>query len=345
MADKKLIAVIGATGSQGSSVLEYLLNSGNYRVRGLTRDPTKAICSTSKTKWGNDLEWIKCDAENADELIKAFEGCFGAFCVTDFWQDPNRMIEEEFNIGRVMIDSAVEAKLKICVVSVLHNVQNISEGTLTVPHFTNKAKIETYAKTEFGAIDTAFAFVYPGFYMNNFLILPGMSLKVNDEGLLTNDPLPIKATTKLPIIHINEFGGFVLPIFNDIQRFKNQRVFAFNGYATMPELIGMIAETLNLKSKYTTNTYDEFYQASQNVELVHMMKWFDEYGYYGGDNTNFSVPFNKLLSLQDAVKTIDWSSFNPSMFQRVGEKITQVKDTIVDTAERMKEKWTTEQAQ
>jgi hypothetical protein len=52
-----------------------------------------------------------------------------------------------------------------------------------------------------------------------------------------------------------------------------------------------------------------------------------------------------LLSLQDAVKTIDWSSFNPSVFQRVGEKITQVKDTIVDTAERMKEKWTTEQAQ
>lgn len=44
LVEKRLIAVTGATGHQGGSVIRYLLEDGTFRVRALTRRPnlTKA---------------------------------------------------------------------------------------------------------------------------------------------------------------------------------------------------------------------------------------------------------------------------------------------------------------
>ncbi len=47
--DKKLIAVIGATGQQGGAVLRALQASGQFKLRALTRDPGKA----SRTRRGS----------------------------------------------------------------------------------------------------------------------------------------------------------------------------------------------------------------------------------------------------------------------------------------------------
>ena len=47
--DKKLIAVIGATGRQGGGVLRALQASGQFKVRALTRDPEKHGNSLKKS--------------------------------------------------------------------------------------------------------------------------------------------------------------------------------------------------------------------------------------------------------------------------------------------------------
>ena len=39
--DRKLIAVIGATGQQGGGVVRALQADGRFKVRALTRDPSK----------------------------------------------------------------------------------------------------------------------------------------------------------------------------------------------------------------------------------------------------------------------------------------------------------------
>lgn len=45
MSDKKLLVVFGATGQQGGSVITALLNdqkaAGQWKIRGITRDPSK----------------------------------------------------------------------------------------------------------------------------------------------------------------------------------------------------------------------------------------------------------------------------------------------------------------
>jgi uncharacterized protein YbjT (DUF2867 family) len=74
--EKKLIAVIGATGQQGGGVVRALRASGQFNVRALSRDPNKH----------RDLadEVIEADLNRPDTLKAAFEGAHGVFLVTHF---------------------------------------------------------------------------------------------------------------------------------------------------------------------------------------------------------------------------------------------------------------------
>ncbi len=74
--EKKLIAVIGATGQQGGGVVRALQASGQFKVRALSRDPGKH----------RDLadEVVEADLNRPETLKAAFEGAHGIFLVTNF---------------------------------------------------------------------------------------------------------------------------------------------------------------------------------------------------------------------------------------------------------------------
>jgi len=347
MSDKKLIAVCGATGSQGGSVLKYLVESGRYKVRALTRNVFAAKALWLK-KYGNDVELWKCDMTNPDEVIRAFEGCWGAYLLTDFWDDPQKMIEKEFDYGRILIDAAVTAKLTFAVFSSLPNVDIIAEGKYQVPHFTNKNMVEEYARNEFKDknIETAFGFVYPGFYMQNFMNLPGMGLKLNEKGELENEPLPINEDTLIPMINIKELGKWVLPMFDQYTHFKNNIVYASNDYITIPRFLEIIAKSLGIGWNYKKVSSDEYYKITQNNELVHMCEYFNEYGYYNGAQLgNFRLFAPDVLPIEDAILSLDWKSvvkpgLTHQLTSKIGETLGSIKETIVDTASHLREKMT-----
>ena len=73
---KKLIAVVGATGQQGGSVVRALQAQGQFTVRALTRDPGKH----------RDLadEVVAADLDRPETLEAAFTGAYGVFVVTNF---------------------------------------------------------------------------------------------------------------------------------------------------------------------------------------------------------------------------------------------------------------------
>src|ERR1700716_3375210 len=74
--DKKLIAVIGATGQQGGGLVRALQAGGQFKVRALTRNPSKHRELAE--------EAVEADLNRPETLDAAFEGAHGVFLVTNF---------------------------------------------------------------------------------------------------------------------------------------------------------------------------------------------------------------------------------------------------------------------
>ena len=101
MADKKIIAVVGGTGSQGSGPVQAILNdpSGGFQARVITRDPNGVKAQEFKKQ---GAEVVAADVDNEESLKKAFEGAYGAYCVTFFWAhfSPEKEQQNATNMAR-----------------------------------------------------------------------------------------------------------------------------------------------------------------------------------------------------------------------------------------------------
>src|SRR6266478_8997496 len=98
--NKKLIAVIGATGQQGGGVLRALQASGQFKVRALTRNPDK------HRELGAEV--VEADVDKPETLKAAFEGAHGVFLVTNFQEAGT----DEFKQATAAISAAKDAGVK-----------------------------------------------------------------------------------------------------------------------------------------------------------------------------------------------------------------------------------------
>ena len=85
MADKKIIAVTGSTGSQGGGLARAILAdpNGGFAVRAITRDPNKDKARALAAK---GAEVVKADLDDVESLKKAFAGAHGVYAVTNVWE-------------------------------------------------------------------------------------------------------------------------------------------------------------------------------------------------------------------------------------------------------------------
>lgn len=98
----KVIAVCGATGQQGGSVVKYLLEDGGFKVRGLTRNADSPKAKGTKSFLNSPfylrltlsgaflielsaqgVEVVQADFDDIENVRKAFSGAYGVFGVTD----------------------------------------------------------------------------------------------------------------------------------------------------------------------------------------------------------------------------------------------------------------------
>ena len=82
MASSKLITVHGATGSQGGSVVQSLLQNKSqaFSIRGITRNPDS---EKAKSLASQGVEVVKADGFVKEEVVEAFRGSWGVFVNTN----------------------------------------------------------------------------------------------------------------------------------------------------------------------------------------------------------------------------------------------------------------------
>jgi len=109
MSDKKVIAVVGATGAQGGGLVRAILADpdGGYAVRALTRDPSSAQAQ-ELVKLGAEV--VQADNYDPASLEKAFAGAYGAFLVTNFWahMDAAKEKQEAANLAAAVRTAGVQ---------------------------------------------------------------------------------------------------------------------------------------------------------------------------------------------------------------------------------------------
>ena len=167
---KPLITVFGSTGRQGGSVVRFLRNHGGFRVRAITRNPSKAQ--------GIADEVVYADLTKAETLDTAVKGADGVFLVTNYWAQATieewaqTPIEEwsdpvdEFAQGKATVEAARRAGVKHFVWSTLPDTKQISGGAFDIPFWTGKAKVVDVVSN---AGFEYYSFVEPPFYYQNFL--------------------------------------------------------------------------------------------------------------------------------------------------------------------------------
>ncbi|KAF7371063.1 NmrA domain-containing protein [Mycena sanguinolenta] len=304
-----LIAVVGATGAQGRSVIKALAESDKpYRIRGFTRDVTKAAAEELK-KQGVEMVAVNLVVENKENVYRAFVGADYAFLLTNFWEHANK--EKEISEGKLLIDAAKAAGVKGIIWSGLVAVSKISGGKHPyVDHFDGKADITEYGR----ASGVPFVDVQAGLYATNFLANPSMLGKQPDGTYAI--AWAIRPDTVLPIIDIeHDYGLYVRrvleqPVFPD-----GEAVYTTSENITVAEMARQLAETTGKTVVYKQISVEEWTRSFAAMgmppkisnEIIDGFFFFDEFGYYGGQPTASKEGLGKKTrTWAEFVKDADW---------------------------------------
>jgi uncharacterized protein YbjT (DUF2867 family) len=265
---KPKILVIGATGAQGGSVARHLLNNGGFAVRAFTRN-TGSPKAKALEEAGAEL--AAGDLNIKDSLLRALQGCDGVYGVTNFWEHFSKEYEQGINL----VDAVVESGVPQFVFSTLPHIYGITNGTLSVPHFDIKAKLEAYARSKKG--DTTF--LHLAFYYQNFLsFFPPQ--KGVDGSYFISFP---QGDAPLAAISANDTGGIVLPVFQHPQAFAGKTISAAGDFLTGAGYANVMSKVTGKKITYQHVSRREYARLDfpGAEELAAMFEYYRVYKPYG----------------------------------------------------------------
>ncbi|MFD4636168.1 NmrA/HSCARG family protein [Lentzea sp. NPDC058436] len=287
MNDKKVIAVVGATGSQGGGLVRAILDdwNGPYAVRALTRDPGSV---RAKQFAERGAEVVQADLDDEASLRAAFEGAHGAFVVTNFREE---LTEEQAALrsrARMEREQAANAARAAKAAGVKHVVWSTLEDTrphfeflgsdaptigdgYKVPHLDAKNE----ANASFTAQGVPTTFLETSFFYEMF-IYAGLSPRRDADGLATLT-IPMGDST-MALVAAEDIGRTAYGIFRAGARFVGRTVGLAGAHATGEQMAGLFAKVLGEPVVYRPLTHAELRGAGfpEAEELGNMFQFFTE---------------------------------------------------------------------
>ena len=250
MSAKKTIVVMGATGAQGGGLVRAIASDpdGPFRARAVTRDVSS---DKARALAALGAEVVAGDVDDEESLRRAFEGAYGAFCVTFFWDHFSP--EKELTHARSMATAARDAGLKHVIWSTLEDTRNwvplgddrmpTLMGRYKVPHFDAKGEADRIF-IELGVPTT---FLLTSFYWDNFINF-GMGPTRDAEGKLAiTFPMGDK---KLPGMAAEDIGRSAYGIFLKGPEMVGKRIGIAGEHLTGAEMAAAFSNVLGEEVRY-----------------------------------------------------------------------------------------------
>lgn len=257
MADRKIIAVTGATGAQGGGLVRAILadREGGFRVRAITRHPdgdkARALAALG-------AEVVAGDADDAPSLATAFAGAYGVFCVTNFWE--HFSAEREGRQAAALAEATRAAGVQHVVWSTLEDTRRFVplddarlptlQGRYKVPHFDAKGE----ADRVFAERAAPTSYLLASFYWENFLYF-GMGPREAGGSLVLALPL---GGTKLPGIAAGDIGKCAYGIFRRGPTAAGQRFGVAGDVLSGEEMAAKMGRALRREVRFEDVPFDAY---------------------------------------------------------------------------------------
>ena len=304
MAEKKIIAVVGATGAQGGGLVRAILSDpkGGFTARAITRDVNSDKAKELK-KLGAEV--VAADVNDVESLKRAFTGAYGAYCVTFFWADmsPENEKAQASNMAR----AAKEAGVRHAIWSTFEDTRKLVPlsddrmptlmGKYKVAHFDAKNEANSIF-TELGVPTT---FLLTSFYWENMIYFGAGPQKGPDGKLALAYPMGDK---KLPGMASEDIGKCAYGIFKRSGDFIGKTVGVSGDQLTGKQMAAALTKALGQEVQYVdvpADVYRSFgFPGAEDMGNMFQFKRDFESVYSGARSVEFSRSLNAELQSFDS---------------------------------------------
>lgn len=307
---KSLLAVFCATGNQGNSVANFVLDdpelSQRYALRAISRNISNPKMQDLKSK---GAELVQADLDDPSSLPAALKGAEFVFFMTATQYDGNTR-EVEMRHAKDFCSEALKQGVQYIIFSSMSHPFKISNGALkNVVHFDVKAEIEEHIRS----LPVKSAFFGPGSFMQNFhdYMLPRPS-HANDGTYVIADIG--RDDTVFPFIDITDTGKWVGAILADPDKYEGKF------FAAAAELLNL-ADAAAIVGKVTGKTvkhqqlpdevFKGFLPEGMREPLYEMWVLQRDYAYYGSETKELvgwarEQARGRLTGLEDYLRKVDF---------------------------------------
>ncbi|KAH6967627.1 hypothetical protein BKA56DRAFT_497170 [Ilyonectria sp. MPI-CAGE-AT-0026] len=274
---RKLLVVFGATGSQGGSVANIVLDSPDlskqYAVRAITRSASNPKAQTLLQR---GAEVVEADLDSPSSLKAALAGAHTVFAMTNTQQGGNT-VEIETRQAGALCEELINAGAKYVIWSSLPFVRKFSNGKLKVNHFDVKGEIEQRIR----ALPIKSSFFVPAFFMQNFSNVMAPTPANDGTYVFANS---CTESTLMPLIDPTDTGEWVAAILAEPDKYEGKSIAAAQGLYTWSEIAEAVSAASGKVVKFQAvpeETFKGWLPEGLRDDLLDMYSLFRDYGYYG----------------------------------------------------------------
>lgn len=321
MVTRKLIAVTGATGSQGGGLVRAILEDPEERfsVRALTRN-TRSTAARRLADAGAEV--VEADLDDGPSVRSVFEGAHGAFVVTNYWAEMSAHDEARRTRAARELDQADTAALAAKQAGVEHVVWSTLEDTrdhfgaddriptvderFKVPHFDAKAEADVVFRE----------YAVPTTFLRTTLFFEGFTgalapVRNGDGNLILTVPIADKPMSG---IAVEDIGRTALELFARGEQYIGATVSIAGDHLTGEQYAAAISDALGETVTYQPMEWDTF-RALGFPGAVEMGNMFQ---YYAENSARFvgDRELAKVRELNPALQSFrDWLALHRNKFQ------------------------------